>query len=131
MSKKPDNVVFNEETNKYDAYLKPYATSFTAPAIKANNVVSWKKQHIYHANAQFATIFEEIKQQYNTFVKEYKYNELIYSAKFNFKPIVGKLYHLYKKENNNLFLSILAPDECNFNFVGSFELNSDKIWKKV
>ena len=31
--KKPDNVVFNTETQKYDAYLKPYATSVGAPII--------------------------------------------------------------------------------------------------
>ncbi|GFD71379.1 GTP-binding protein [Tenacibaculum sp. KUL113] len=131
MKKKPDNVVFNEETNEYDAYLKPYATNFTAPVIKESNSISWKKQNIYQANAQFLASFEEIKQQYNNLVKEYQYNELIYSAKFNFEPIVGKVYHLYRKEKNTLFLSILSPDECGFNFVGSFQLNSDKVWKKV
>lgn len=28
--KKPDNVVFNTDTQKYDAYLKPYATSVSS-----------------------------------------------------------------------------------------------------
>ena len=31
--KKPDNVVFNTETQKYDAALKPYATNVGAPVI--------------------------------------------------------------------------------------------------
>ena len=29
--KKPDQVVFNEDTQKYDAALKPYATNVGAP----------------------------------------------------------------------------------------------------
>ncbi|MDO6812843.1 DUF2452 domain-containing protein [Tenacibaculum soleae] len=130
MEKKPDNVVFNSDTNTYDAFLKPYATSFTAPAIKAGNAVNWKNQQIKKANSQFYTIFNEIKEQYNALQKQHQYNEIIYNAKFNFQPIVGELYHLYKRKNQEFFLSILAPEECNFNFVGSFQLNSDQIWMK-
>ncbi len=130
MKDKPDNVVFNKETNLYDAFLKPYATSFTAPSIKANNLVNWKQQNIQNVNAQFSTLFDEVKSMYNKLIEEYRYNELIYNSKFSFQPIVGNVYHLYKRKNEELFLSILSPKECNFNYVGSFKLNSDKIWKK-
>ncbi len=34
MHKKPDLVVFNEETQQYDAALKPYGTSASSPVIK-------------------------------------------------------------------------------------------------
>ena len=74
--KKPDNVVFNNEIQKYDAALKPY-------------------------------------------------------AKFNFEPIIGEVYHLYKRENGETFLSIIAPEECNFHALGSFYLNADQIWEKI
>ena len=130
MEKKPDNVVFNSDTNTYDAFIKPFATSFTAPAIKVSNVVSRKNQQIKKANSQFSTVFNEIKEQYNVLVKQQQYNQIIYNAKFNFQPIVGEIYHLYKRKNQEFFLSILAPEECNFNFVGSFQLNSDQIWMK-
>lgn len=130
MKDKPDNVVFNKETNVYDAFLKPYATSFTAPSIKANNLVNWKQQNILNVNAQFSTLFDEVKSTYSKLIEEYRYNELIYSSKFSFQPIVGNVYYLYKRKNGELFLSILSPKECNFNYVGSFKLNSDKIWKK-
>lgn len=130
MKDKPDNVVFNKETNVYDAFLKPYATSFTAPAIKANNLVNWKQQNIQNVNAQFSTLFDEVKSAYSKLIEEYRYNELIYNSKFSFQPIVGNVYYLYKRKNGELFLSILSPKECNFNYVGSFKLNSDKIWKK-
>ena len=34
MAKKPDLVVFDEETQQYDAALKAYGTNASAPAIK-------------------------------------------------------------------------------------------------
>ena len=40
--KKPDNVVFNEKNNTYDAHLKPYATSVGAPVITIEDTVAWK-----------------------------------------------------------------------------------------
>ena len=35
--KKPDQIVFNEDTQRYDAALKPYATNVGAPAIKVSD----------------------------------------------------------------------------------------------
>ncbi|WP_435262550.1 DUF2452 domain-containing protein [Tenacibaculum sp. nBUS_03] len=131
MSKKPDNIVFNEDTNTYDAYLKPYATNLSSPVIKITDTISWKKQNIYKANNQFKAEYEELKKEYQSLMNKYQYNELVYNARFSFEPIVGKTYHLYRKIGEDLFLSILAPHECNFNFVGSFILNSDKIWQKI
>lgn len=131
MSNKPDNVVYNEEFNTYDAFLKPYATSFTAPVIKKVDTISWKKENIHQANSQFKSTFEEIKKQYQALLEEYQYNDIIYAAKFNFKPIVGEVYHLYKRGNDDFFLSILSPKECSFNYIGSYRLSSDKVWKKI
>ncbi len=131
MSKKPDNIVFNEDTNTYDAYLKPYATNLSSPVIKITDTISWKKQNIYKANNQFNAEYEELKEAYQLLMNKYKYNDIVYNSRFSFEPIVGKTYHLYKKKEDDLFLSILAPNECNFNFVGSFLLTSDKIWQKI
>ena len=44
--KKPDNVVFNVETQKYDAALKPYATSVGAPVITTTDSIAWKNRSI-------------------------------------------------------------------------------------
>lgn len=131
MSKKPDNIVFNEDTNTYDAYLKPYATNLSSPVIKITDTISWKKQNIYKANNQFNAEYEELKEAYQLLMNKYQYNDIVYNSRFSFEPIVGKTYHLYKKKEDDLFLSILAPNECNFNFVGSFLLTSDKIWQKI
>ena len=130
-AKKPDQVVFDEEQQSYDASLKPYATNVGAPAIQVEDVTSWKKRNIHKANKQLKTKYLEIKAQYDAMLEELEYNNLVYSARFNFEPIVGETYHLYRDKKEQPFLSIIAPTDCNFDYIGSFELNSEQMWKKV
>ena len=129
--KKPDNVVFNTETQKYDAYLKPYPTNVGAPVITTTDTVAWKNRSINKLNHKVQTKFKEIKKQYEQLIQEFEHNRLIHNSKFTFEPIIGQLYHLYLRDNGELFLSIIAPNECNFNSHGSFYLNADQIWEKV
>ena len=130
-AKKPDQVVFDEEQQSYDAALKPYATNVGAPAIQVEDVTSWKKRNIHKANKQLKTKYLEIKAQYDAMLEELEYNNLVYSARFNFEPIVGETYHLYRDKKEQPFLSIIAPSDCNFDYIGSFELNSELMWKKI
>lgn len=130
-AKKPDQVVFDEEQQSYDAALKPYATNVGAPAIQVEDVTAWKKRNIHKANKQLKTKYLEIKAQYDAMLEELEYNNLVYSARFNFEPIVGETYHLYRDKKEQPFLSIIAPSDCNFDYIGSFELNSEQMWKKV
>lgn len=130
-AKKPDQVVFDEEQQSYDASLKPYATNVGAPAIQVEDVTAWKKRNIHKANKQLKTKYLEIKAQYDAMLEELEYNNLVYSARFNFEPIVGETYHLYRDKKEQPFLSIIAPSDCNFDYIGSFELNSEQMWSKV
>ena len=130
-NKKPDNVVFNPETKKYDAALKPYATNVGAPIIIATDSIAWKNRSINNVNHKVKTKYSELKAEYEKMMQEFEYNNLIFAAKFTFEPIVGEIYHLYKKENGESFLSMIAPKECSFNALGSFYLNADQIWEKV
>lgn len=129
--KKPDNVVYNTEDQKYDASLKPYATNVGAPVITTTNTIAWKNRSVTKLNHKVQTRFKEIKEQYERLMQEFEYNRLIHDAKFNFEPVIGQHYHLYERENGENFLSIIAPNECNFNSLGSFYLNADLIWEKV
>ena len=128
--KKPDNVVYNIETQTYDASLKPYATNLGAPVITSTDTIAWKNRSINKLNHKVQTRFKEIKEQYEQLMQEFEDNRLIHDAKFSFEPIIGQHYHLYVRENGENFLSIIAPNECSFNSLGSFYLNVDQIWKK-
>ena len=130
-SKKPDNVVFNSETQKYDAAIKPYATSLGAPVIIPTDTVAWKNRSINKINHKVTAKFLELKAEYENMIQEFEYNKLIFNAKFSFEPIIGEVYHLYQRENNESFLSLISPEQCNFKSIGSFYLNAGQIWEKI
>jgi hypothetical protein len=129
--KKPDNVVYNADTHEYDAYLKSYGTHVGAPVITSTDTTAWKNRSINKLNHKIQTRFTEIKAQYESLIQEFEYNRLIHKAKFSFEPVLGQHYHLYERKNGENFLSLIAPNECNFTSVGSFYLNADQIWEKV
>jgi len=129
--KKPDLVVFNEETKRYDAAFKPYATGVGAPQIKAPNNSTWKNSQVYKANKQLKARYESLKAEYEELMVVLEYNELVTSARFSFEPQVGEVYHLYNNEKEAPFLSIIEPSHCNFQHLGSFKLNSNFLWDKV
>ena len=129
--KKPDMVVYDEEKEQYNAAFLPYATSFSAPQIKAPNNGSWKNSQIYKANKHLKTKYESLKKEYENLMQVLEYNELIINAKFSFEPLIGEIYHLYNNAKDEPFLSIINPDTCDFEHLGSFRLTSDYLWEKV
>ena len=129
--KKPDQVVFNEEEQSYDASLKPYATGVGAPKITTLDTTTWKNTNIDKVNKQVQARYDELKVQFDRLIEQFEYNNLVYQAKFNFEPIVGQTYHLYKDSKEQSFLSLIKPNECNFNHLGTFRLNADKMWEKL
>lgn len=129
-TKKPDQVVYNTETERYDASLKAYATDVSAPVITTTDTLAWKNRNINKVNKHIQTKYNELKEAYDQMMEQYEYNNLVYGASFNFEPVVGDTYHLYLREDESTFLSIIAPEECNFNHIGSFYLDADGIWHK-
>lgn len=130
-NKKPDNIVFDAALQKYDASLKPYGTNVGAPSITTTDTIAWKNRNISKVNHQINAKYLEIKAEYNAMMERFEYNNLVYNAKFNFEPIVGHTYHLYRDRNQELFLSIIEPNQCNFDHEGSFILNADQMWEKL
>lgn len=129
--KKPDNVVFNTENQRYDAALKPYATSVGAPVITATDSTAWKNRSINKVNHKINTKYLQLKAEYEKMIKEFEDNTLIFNSEFTFEPVIGEVYHLYQRKEGNSFLSLIAPEQCNFNHIGSFYLNVDQTWEKV
>ena len=124
--KKPDNIVFNSLTNEYDAYKKEYPTSFNSKNFslgKTSNIELESKPY-------FQKKLLEIKEKYDCLKKELEWNELIYNSKYNFTPIIGEMYYLYKNDKKN-FLSIIKPNEWDFKCIGIFKLRSNNIWEKI
>jgi hypothetical protein len=126
-SKIPDNVVYSVEEG-FNANILPYATNIGAPVIRVDDVVSWKSRGIDNVNKELGNKFNELRIQYQKLMEEYEWNELVYSAKFSFEPVIGEIYHLYRDANGVNFLSLIGPLEWNKEHIGTFKLNSDKKW---
>lgn len=128
--KKPDLVVWDEEKGYYQKIL-PYGTNIGAPAINIEDVGGWKRVAAGEVNKQIKTKFEELKSEYESLVEEYRWNDLIFRAEYNFMPVIGETYHLYSRENGSIFLSMISPNEWKMDYIGSFKLTSTQKWKKV
>ena len=122
--KKPDNVAENPG-------LLPYGSNVSAPAIKVENIDNWKVTNVAKVNHQLETKFNELKEEYKKLVEEYRWNELVYNAKFAFEPVIGQTYHLYIGRDGNIFLSMIEPNQWNYECVGSFVLDSNNKWNKI
>ena len=122
--KKPDNVADTPG-------LLPYASNVGAPAIRPDNVDDWKLRGVHKVNKQLETKFLELKEEYLKLVEDYKWNELVYQAKFSYEPVIGEIYHLFVGKDGNPFLSLISPNEWNKEYIGSFKLNSEQKWIKT
>ena len=122
--KKPDNVADNPG-------LLPYGSNIGAPAIKVDDVDSWKLSKVHKLNKQFEKRFLELKTEYENLLEEHLWNDIVYKSRFNFEPVVGEIYHLYYGKNSETFLSLIGPNEWKYNHIGSFVLDSDNKWKKI
>jgi hypothetical protein len=128
-TKYPDNAVWNEEKGYY-AHLLPYATNVGSPVIIPDNVSTWKNEKILKTNHYFNKRYDEIKEEYNKLVDEFEWNRMVYSSNYNFQPVVGEKYYLYRRNNGEYFLSLIRPTEWRQEFIGEFELDSENKWIK-
>ncbi|AZQ44648.1 DUF2452 domain-containing protein [Nonlabens ponticola] len=128
--KKPDAIVFDEESGTYNAALLPYASGVGAPKITTPDITSWKQNNINKVNHEIKSQFDQLKAQYDAMVKKYEDNQVVYGAKFSFEPIVGETYHLYRGRKND-FLSVISPSECTWEHIGSYRLSSEKLWVEI
>ena len=124
MEKKPDNVSDNPG-------ILPYGSNVGAPAIFVNDIQHWKEPRIISVNQQFEDKFLELKKEYEKLIEEYKWNELVYRAKFSFEPVIGKIYYLYCDKNEKLFLSLISPNEWKQKYIGTFKFNYNNKWTKI
>jgi len=123
----PDNVAPNPHS-------LPYGSNLGAPAIKPNHSLGgWKIGAVHRANKHYNERFNELKKELEDLYSEYKWNEIIFNAEMRFKPVIGKEYYLYKKDDGKFFMSLFSPNECSWSdkHEGSFRLNYDNRWEPV
>ena len=129
--KKPDLVVWDEERGYYPRELT-YGSNLSAPAIKLENVDGWRLAKVKDVNNEFKARYDELIAEAERLKEEYNWNEILYGkTQYNFQPTVGNIYHLYSREDDSLFLSIIEPSSWNKNHIASFRLESNNKWTKI
>jgi len=128
--KKPDLVVWDAERGYYPRELT-YGSNNGAPSIRLDDVSGWKQNQANKANKVFNKKFEEIKDEFANLIDEVKWNEFVYSTNYNFIPVMGETYYLYRKSDGTNFLSLISPDEWNMEFIGATRLESNNKWIKI
>ena len=113
--------------------LLKYAGEISSPVIKQDNIKKWESDAVKTVNDHFSQRFNEIKKEYSKLIEEFQWNDLVYKSNYSFKPIQGKIYHLYQRddEKKSLFLSLISPSEWEMLFIGSFKLLSNNKWEKI
>ena len=129
MKKKyPDNIVHNEELDKFDANLKQYPTTVGSQKFEPIKV---DKSDSLKANKYFESKLSELRDEYKKLVEEYNWTSLVYESRYNFQPILGEPYYLYEDEYKNLFLSLISPNEWSKSYIGTFKLLNNGKWEKI
>jgi hypothetical protein len=127
---KPDLVVWDEEKGYYQKELT-YGSNVGAPAIKMEDVGGWKQTQANIANKQFKSRYDELKEEFQKLIDEVNWNDLVYTSNYSFIPVMGETYHLYIKNDDTMFLSLISPNQWRQNHIGSFRLDSMQKWIKV
>ena len=125
MKKKyPDNIVYNEELQKFDANLKPSPPSVASQGFEPIKV---DKSTSVNANNFFEGRLNELKEEYRKLVEEYNWTK----SEYSFQPTVGHDYHLYERKDKNLWLSLIGPDEWDQPYIGTFKLLTNGKWERI
>ncbi len=115
----------------------PYGDNRSAPSFKdtEKQISVWKDQKHNSSNKYFDTKLQELQEEYGKLAEEYKLNEMVYNAQCRFGPVIGEVYHLYQREDESTFLSMIGPNDWLSikpdKFIGSFRLTSNDKWEKV
>ena len=127
--KKPDNVSNNPMAT-------PYGTNVSAPAFTLPDVQGYKKAQAAEASHRFHQRYAELETAMQELMTQAQYNDRLLNAGIAFKPIIGRVYHLYNKDDRD-FISMISPLEWgetymkNQTYAGSYKILADNVWIEV
>lgn len=94
----------------------------------------FKDIHLNSSDHYFYTRLKEISDELLLLREQKKYNDIIWKV-IKFKTQIGSYIHLYKREDDSYFTSLIHPDEWKnpeyFNYQGSYILTTKNIWEEI
>ena len=121
-------------------HLLPYAHTVGGAVIKPIDKGRVKGLAVSAMHEQTNMQLDQIRKQVELLVTQaqlihdrVEVSERIYLADMNFKPLIGKRYHLYQRKNGKDVLSMVAPHEWGrsqpYTFIASLKLLADHTWE--
>lgn len=103
-----------------------------AGKIKGRAMAAMREQ----TEMQMSQLYEQMRllaEQAQKIQRRVEISERIYAVKMGFEPIIGKTYYLYRRENGEDFLSLVAPNEWGkgkkLDYVATVKLLADHTWE--
>ena len=127
--RKPDRVADSPMTT-------PYGTDLSAPAFTLPDVAGFKKEQAAEASHRFHQRYEELENAMQELMTQAQYNDRLLNASMAFKPIIGRVYYLYNKDDKD-FISMVSPTEFGESYmqsktyVGAYKILADNAWIEV
>jgi hypothetical protein len=129
----PDKVAENP-------HLLPYAHTVGGAQIKPIDRGRAKGLSLSSMYDQTDMQLDQIREQIELLAKQAQHiqarvrvSEQIYEAEIAFKPVIGLIYHLYRRKTGTFVVSMVAPGEWGsnppFSFVASVRLLADHTWE--
>jgi hypothetical protein len=119
--------------------LLPYAHTAGGAVIRPEDKGRIKGNAMMAMYEQTDRQMQQLKDQMETLVTQAKnlqrrkeISEVIYEATINFRPVVGHIYHLYRKKDDSHTISLIAPEEwgkCPYDFLATVQLLYDHTWE--
>ena len=107
-----------------------YPTSRLAPRIVPQDLTSFKTRGITKVERELQQELIELRERYLKVIDSFNWNKLVYESSYRFEPIIGETYHLYSI-NDDYQLSMIAPEQWNQRWVGTFQLTADARWQPI
>lgn len=111
--------------------LLTYGDNNAAPPIELPDTELFQTERGSLARNFFENKLELLNEEYRNLVELAKVNELLYNAQCNFVPRVGITYHLYRVKSGETIISLIAPNQWDEEFLGSFVFTADSVWKPL
>ncbi len=120
----------------------PYPTSRLAPRYELVDLA----REIEQADAALGTVvgaqldvireqMRSLKEQAERLLLEAQTSARLHRARCQFKKIPGRVYHLYRRDEGELYFSMLSPADWKgappHSFEGSYRLEADMSWVPV
>ena len=134
----------NEEFYHKQLMVLPYSSSASGVAIRPTKEGVIKHKALSAMEDQTNMQLNQIKEQVellmvqaNQIKRRKELSMMVYEAKLNFKPQIGQVYHLYKRQDDSNFLSLVSPKDWGGGagpykqFLSSIQLLADHTWVEV